>query len=155
MINNLSIPYEIEEHEAAFTIDEIQSLALRGIKKGEIPKNLFLKEKKGTRFFLVVIQNNKKLELKTLQTQLNSGALSFSPEKLLMQVLGVAKGTVTPLGIINDKAHCVEVILDETLRKAGFLGVHPNDNTATVWISPANLEKFIALQGNSFQYLPL
>jgi Ala-tRNA(Pro) deacylase len=143
----LGIPYEVVQHPAVFSIEEMDSLGVDF--NGEICKNLFLRDAKGRRHFLVVLQKDKKADLKNLAQQLESTALSFASPERLFKYLGLHKGEVTPLGVLNDTEHAVEVFFDEDLAGLPRLGVHPNDNTATVMISYENLIKVIERNGHT------
>lgn len=143
----MGIRYEITEHPAAFTIEEIDRDQLP---HGEdICKNLFLRDAKGKHHFLVVMNKDKRADLAVLRQQLGSTALSFASEERLMKYLGLPKGAVTPLGILNDSSHAVEVVFDEDLIGRERLGVHPLVNTATVWLSYEDLLRIIRENGNN------
>ena len=147
------ISHEIKEHNAVFTIDEVKEL---GIDAGEvIAKNLFLRNPKGDRHFLVVVTEDKRVDLKKLAECLHSGKLSFASEERLMKYLGLTKGSVSPFGILNDTEKAVEVIFDRDLHHVARFGVHPNDNTASVFLAVDDLEKIITSHGNLFQYLTI
>lgn len=151
ILNNLKIKYEALEHPEVKTMEEMNALGLDA--NNEIAKNLFLCDKKKKRFFIISISKNKAANLKELKNKLSAKSLSFASEEQLNTVLGLKKGQVTPLGILNDKEHRVEVIFDEDIRLFKRVGVHPNDNTATVFVSPADLEKIIVEHGNLFSYI--
>lgn len=143
----LGIRYEIAEHPAAFTIEDIDR---EGLPHSEdICKNLFLRDAKGRRHFLVVMSKEKRADLALLQQQLGSTKLSFASEERLMTYLKLQKGAVTPLGILNDTGHTVEVVFDSDLVGRARLGVHPLVNTATVWISYEDLLRIIRENGNT------
>lgn len=145
-LNRMGISYELEEHEAVYTIDEMDSLGIgRG---GEVVKNLFLRDAKGKRHFLVMIQKDKSADLKRLRGELDSTALSFGSQERLLKYLGLEKGAVTPFGVLNDPAGAVEVAIDRDLVGNPRLGVHPNENTATVWIGYENLKKALEASGH-------
>lgn len=122
-------------------------------KNGHIVKNLFLKNSNGKKHYLVVLKGDKKADLKSIKSQINSTALSFASEERLEKHLGLSKGAVTPLGIINDDEHLVNIVLDEDLKNEEILGVHPNVNTSTVFISYNDLIKFINSFGNEIFYV--
>lgn len=152
-LKELSIDYKIKEHPPVYTIDEMDNLNLE--ENGPIVKNLFLKNSNGKNHYLVVLKGDKKADLKSIKAQINSSSLSFASEDRLMKHLGLLKGAVTPLGIINNDDHDVEVILDEDLAKEQYLGIHPNVNTATIWISYEDLIKFINNCGNKITYVKI
>ena len=145
-----NIPFEWVEHKAVFTIEEMEELGLESM--DEIAKNLFLRDQKGKRHFLVVVKGLKQVNLKELGEKLGT-KLSFASEERLEKYLGLKKGAVTPLGILNDENCAVEVYMDEDLCKLERIGVHPNDNTASVYLSPADLLNIIKEHGNSLEVL--
>ncbi len=150
-LDELNIPYEIINHPPVYTIEEMEDFNLN--KKGHIVKNLFLKNSNGKKHYLVVLKGDKKADLKSIRSQINSTALSFASEERLEKHLGLLKGAVTPLGIINDYDHSVNVVLDEDLKNEKIIGVHPNVNTATVFITFDDLLKFINTFGNEIFYV--
>ena len=112
-----------------------------------------MKNSNGKKHYLVVLKGDKKADLKSIKSQINSTALSFASEERLEKYLGLSKGAVTPLGIINDEEHLVNIVLDEDLKKEEIIGVHPNVNTSTVFISYNDLIKFINSFGNEIVYV--
>ena len=112
-----------------------------------------MKNSNGKKPYLVVLKGDKKADLKSIKSQINSTALSFASEERLEKYLGLSKGAVTPLGIINDEEHLVNIVLDEDLKKEEIIGVHPNVNTSTVFISYNDLIKFINSFGNEIFYV--
>lgn len=150
-LDELKLEYEVIHHPAVFTIDEIAGLELD--KDGDIVKNLFLRDAKGIRHFLVVLDKDKKADLRIIRQQLGCTALSFASEERLEKYLQLSKGAVTPLGVINDADCCVEVVFDKDLIKKQKIGVHPNDNTATVWMSFDSLKTVIEQNGNRIEYV--
>jgi len=150
-LDELNIHYKLIDHPAVYTIDTMDELHLN--KNGHIVKNLFLKNSNGKKHYLVVLKGDKKADLKSIKSQINSTALSFASEERLEKHLGLSKGAVTPLGIINDDEHLVNIVLDEDLKKEEIIGVHPNVNTSTVFISYNDLIKFINSFGNEIFYV--
>lgn len=150
-LDELNIHYKLIDHPAVYTIDTMDELHLN--KNGHIVKNLFLKNSNGKKHYLVVLKGDKKADLKSIKSQINSTALSFASEERLEKHLGLSKGAVTPLGIINDEEHLVNIVLDEDLKKEEIIGVHPNVNTSTVFISYNDLIKFINSFGNEIFYV--
>ena len=145
-----NIPFEWVEHKAVFTIEEMEELGLESM--DEIAKNLFLRDQKGKRHFLVVVKGMKQVNLKELGEKLGT-KLSFASEERLEKYMGLKKGAVTPLGVLNDENCAVKVYMDEDLCKLERIGVHPNDNTASVYLSPADLLNIIKEHGNSLEVL--
>ena len=146
-LERLGITYEVFDHPAVYTIEEMDSLPMIA-DKDAIVKNLFLRDANGKRHFLVVLDKEKKADLKQLRVALNSSTLSFASEERLMKHLKLIKGAVTPFGILNNEDHKVEVVLDSSLVGRASIGVHPNDNTSTVFISYEDLSKVLRAQGN-------
>jgi Ala-tRNA(Pro) deacylase len=144
-LEGLGIATRTFEHPPLFTVQDSQSL------RGEIPgghtKNLFLKDKKG-RLFLVVALGRAHIDLKSLHKTLACDRLSFGKPDLLMEVLGVPAGSVTPFALINDKARRVTVILDAGMMRHERLNYHPLQNTATTNIARQDLLTFIRSCGH-------
>lgn len=143
--------YELIEHPAVFTIEEMDKLGIT--LSGEVCKNLFLRDAKGRRHFLVVVQKDKHADLRALEKELESTRLSFASAERLEKYLGLHQGEVTPLGVVNDADAAVEVAFDKDLVGNPKLGVHPNDNTATVWIAFDDLRKVIEANGNAIRFV--
>ena len=139
-LDSLDIDYEITEHPPVYTIDEMKNLGITH--KGDVVKNLFLRDAKGKRHFLVVLDKDKRADLKALQERLKKH-------------LGLSRGSVTPLGILNDAQGMVELVFDRDLIGRRRLGVHPNENTATIWISFDNLKKISEAFHHPIQYVSL
>ena len=144
------IRYEWAEHKAVFTIAEMEELGLESM--DEIAKNLFLRDQKGKRHFLVVIKGDKQADLKELGTLIGA-KLSFASEERLEKYMGLKKGAVTPLGILNDTDCAVEVFFDSDFVNMERIGVHPNDNTASVYLSVKDLLDIIREHGNKVEVM--
>ena len=141
----LGIATETVEHPAVFTVAESSLLESRI--PGGHTKNLFLKDKKD-RLFLVVALGHARIDLKTLHKRLGCERLSFGRPELLMEVLAVPPGSVTPFALINDGAHRVTVILDADMMRYERLNYHPLANTATTSIARDDLLRFIRSCGH-------
>jgi Ala-tRNA(Pro) deacylase len=149
----LGIRYEKYEHPAVFNSEDASKYwdPIAGTQC----KNLFLRNKKGDRHYLVVLEISKRADLKDLVKILGDDRLSFgSPDRLMAQ-LGLTPGSVSPFGLINDAAGSVRVILDADLRDKERLIFHPNINTASVVVSWADLERFLATRKNSIRLISL
>lgn len=153
MLNSLDIEYHVMNHRAVFTVDDMDDLKIT--QYGDVCKNLFLRDAKGERHFLVVISKDKQADLKSIQKQLGCSRLSFASEDRLYKYLNLQKGEVSPLAIINDSESAVEIVLDNELAQKNKLGFHPNDNTATVWISYDALKKVIEKNGNVIHFITI
>ena len=151
VLDNAGIRYRMVSHDPVYTIEEMERLHLDA--DAEIAKNLFLRDARGKRHFLVVLCSCKTVDLKELRGQLGTSALSFASEDRLKRFLGLEKGAVTPLGILNDEARAVEVLFDRDLAGLPSLGVHPNRNTATVFLAFSDLESLIRSHGNSVSFV--
>jgi Ala-tRNA(Pro) deacylase len=141
----LGIETETLDHPPVFTVAE--SSELERLLPGGHTKNLFLKDKKD-RLFLVVALGHARIDLKSLHKALGSDRLSFGKPELLMEVLGVTPGSVTPFALINDKALRVTVILDADMMRHERLNFHPLANTATTNIAREGLIAFIRACGH-------
>lgn len=150
-LRELQIGFDVTEHEAVFTIEEMSKLPNLNIE--DVCKNLFLRDERGKKHFLVVMCEEKQADLKKIREQIGSSRLSFASEERLAKYLGLTKGSVTPLGIFNDNNQEVELLIDSDLKGRPRLGFHPNNNTATVWISFASLEKIISSRGNRQRFI--
>ncbi|MDO4581184.1 MAG: prolyl-tRNA synthetase associated domain-containing protein [Bacillota bacterium] len=149
----LGISYTLTEHPAVYTIEEMDALGITA--EGEVVKNLFLRDAKGKRHFLLVLGKDKRADLKHIGAALEASHLSFASAERLQKYLGLTQGEVTPLGVVNDREAAVEVVFDSELRDSEKLGVHPNDNTATVWLSFAELLRYVQANGNSVSYIDI
>ena len=150
-LDEQGIAYEKMEHKAVFTMEEMDEVGISA--KGGVVKNLFLRDGKGKNHFLVVVPEAKRVNLSDLSAQLNASKMSFASADRLAKYLGVVQGAVSPLGVLNDENHVVEVVFDKDLIHASHVGVHPNDNTATVWMSFKDLKKLIEKLGNPISYI--
>lgn len=144
-LSELGIPAETFEHAAVFTVGD--SLELQRTIPGGHTKNLFLKDKKG-QLFLVVALHDAAIDLKYLHKPLGSGRLSFGSGELLLEVLGIKPGSVTPLALINDRARRVTVVLDHVMMQYDQLNFHPLENTATTGIARDDVLRFIRACGH-------
>lgn len=147
-LNSQNIKYEVTDHAPVFTMEEMQAEGLD--KLGTICKNLFIRDQKGKKHFLVTADDATHINLKELGAKLEAGKVSFASAERLEKYLGVTAGCVSPLGILNDKEHAVTVVLDKKLVGLDRLGIHPNDNTSTLFLSFDSLIKAIESVGNNY-----
>ncbi len=150
-LKELSVDYELKEHPAVFTMDELDSLKLN--ENNEICKNLFLRDYKGKRHALVILRGDKHADLALIRDEIDSTKLSFASDERLLKYLDVKKGSVSLLGIINDTAGAVEVYLDEDLKKLPRLGFHPNDNTATLFFSFDDAVRYVESTSHEVHFI--
>src|SRR5580765_198378 len=132
----LGIAFERHEHPPVATAVEADE-HWSGIDAAHC-KNLFLRNQKGTRHYLVIVQHRKRVDLRAMAEQIGDGKLSFASPERLMTHLGVTPGSVSPFGLINDHDHAVRVVLDRDFQAAARLSFHPNINTVTFTVSAAD-----------------
>lgn len=144
-LDELGIETRTVEHPPVHTVEE--SKRLRGDLPGAHCKNLFLKDKKGA-IWLVVALEDREVDMKDLRHRIGSSHLSFGKPELLMEVLGIEPGSVTPFALINDGAQRVNVVLDAEMMSFELLNYHPLSNDATTSISPDGLVAFIRSCGH-------
>ena len=149
----MNINCDIVEHPAVYTIEDMDNLHIDA--NNQVVKNLFVRDDNKKRFFLISVRKDKRVDLKVLRAKLNCRPLSFASENALKEILGLDKGSVTPFGVLNDTSCKVEVVIDNDVRNFHHIGIHPNDNKATVWIKPEDLEAVIRKHGNIFSYVQI
>lgn len=147
----LGIVYERHEHPPVPTVEDAERY-WSGIEATHC-KNLFLRNQKGNRHYLVVLLHSKKADLRAVANQIGDGKLSFASPERLQTHLGLTPGSVSPFGLINDQAHAVRVVLDRDLKSAERVSFHPNVNTRTLVISRGDFERFLAACGNPVQFV--
>jgi len=145
LLDRLGIKTATTEHPPLHTVEESQ--ALRGEIAGGHTKNLFLKDKKD-QVFLVVAEEDAPIDMKGLHKRLGSARLSFGKPELLMDLLGVVPGSVTPFGVVNDTEKRVTVILDSALLRHEELNFHPLQNVATTTIGRDDFVAFLRHAGH-------
>lgn len=140
-----NIWHEITQHEAVYNMEELKAV--------ELPypewdaKNLFVRDDKKRNYYLITVKGEKRVDLKEFRKQNGLRNLSFASEADLMEYMQLTPGSVSPLGLLNDPEHRVQFYLDAELA-GNKIGVHPNDNTATVWMETDDLIKLIQNNGN-------
>ena len=143
--------FERYEHRAVMTVAESELLAPK--MPGAKTKNLFLRDKKGSKHFLVTIPAALTVNLKQLGALLGVAGLSFASPERLLNYLGVLPGSVTLLGLVNDPAHDVQFVIDQDLWDAPAVQAHPLVNTATMVVPQAELTRFLAATGHAPQII--
>ena len=147
------IDYEVYYHPEAPTIEIARRYWRRDGSKH--CKNLFFRNHKGNRHYLVVFDCERELAIHDLEHRLHQGKLSFASEQRMDRYLGLRPGSVSPFGLINDAENHVHLFLDRTLRDYPSLSFHPNDNTATVVISQQMFGRYLEAVGNTYEYISL
>lgn len=141
------IGFETTEHQAVYTMEELSDVVLPYPEADA--KNLFVRDDKKRQYYLITVKGDKRVDLKAFRRQHATRPLSFASENELKDILGLVPGAVTPLGILNDAEHRVQLYLDEAfLDSPGLVGIHPNDNTATVWLKTEDLIAIIQEHGS-------
>jgi len=153
LLEYLNIPFEYIEHPAAPTI-EIAKQYWKGYDAKHC-KNLFFRNHKGNRHYLVILDCDCDMDIHSIEKQLRQGKLSFASEQRMMKYLGLMPGSVTPFGLINDREHHVFVFLDKNLQKTECLSFHPCINTASLIISKDDFIRFLEYTQNSYKWLEL
>ncbi len=141
----LGIAVRTVRHPAVYTVDEAKRL--RGAVPGLHVKNLFLKDRKGG-LWLLVAREDRAIALKELARRLDVKGFSFASPELLLEVLGVEPGAVTPFALVNDAAGRVRLLLDRALADDAEVNFHPLVNTATTTIAAADFLRFAAATGH-------
>jgi Ala-tRNA(Pro) deacylase len=150
-LGELGIAYERHEHPPLPTVEAAEQY-WAGIDATHC-KNLFLRNQKGNRHYLVVLVHSKKADLRSVADQIGDGKLSFASPERLERHLGLTPGSVSPFGLINDRAHAVRVVLDRDLKTADRLSFHPNINTRTLVVAGADFQRYLAACGNPVLYV--
>jgi len=153
MLREKQVAYRMVAHPAVFTMEEMEKLGL-GEDTQAVAKNLFLRDDKKRNYYLVVIKGDKRVDLKGLRKTIQSRPLSFASQEELGQYLGLKAGSVTPLGILNDTERKVAVFIDQDFQ-GGEIAVHPERNTATLWMRTEDLKRIIELHGNQVSFIRL
>lgn len=142
------ISYTMQEHPPVFTMEDMESLGLMQ-QAGKVCKNLFLRNAKKTAYYIVCMPMEKKIPLKELGMQIANAGFSFVSPECMRHYLGITPGSVSPLGVLNDASHTVQVVLDNDIMAWPCVGVHPNENTATIWIAPNDLIHLLQAAGHA------
>jgi Ala-tRNA(Pro) deacylase len=151
-LDAIGVAHATTDHEAVFTVEE--SRALHASIPGLHSKNLFFKDA-GDRLWLVTAEADRRIDLKTLHHRIGAKRLSFGKPDLLMEVLGVVPGSVTPFALLNDTARRVTFFLDADLARSTQLNFHPLENTATTTVSADGLRSFLRSTGHDLHVVDL
>ena len=146
-----AIKLERHEHAAVMTVAESELLV--PLLPGAKTKNLFLRDKKGLKHFLVTIPAALSVNLNQLGDVLGAGRLGFASAERLLTHLGVTPGSVSMLGLVNDTAHSVQFVIDQSLWDAPAVQAHPLLNTATMVVPHVDLVRFLAATGHEPQII--
>jgi Ala-tRNA(Pro) deacylase len=142
-----SIRHEVTEHGAVFSMDELDAVDMPH--RDRLAKNIFVRDDRKENHYLITVRGERRVDLKEFRTTFGLRHLSFAPEEDLTALLGVHPGSVSPFGLLNDSGHKVRFFADRRfLEGDGLIGIHPNDNTATVWMNVNDLLIVIREHGN-------
>lgn len=153
LLDELQIGYEYYEHPPAPTIEE----AIKYWKDLDAThcKNLFFRNHKGNRHYLVILDHRQELNIRDLEQRLKQGKLTFASPKRMMKYLGITPGSVSPLALIHDTEKHVHLFLDERLKESKTISFHPCINTASLVISYDDFMRFLQHQGNTWEYVKM
>lgn len=153
-LSKKDIWFEVTEHQAVYNMEELSEVALPYPEADA--KNLFVRDDKKRNFYLITVKGDKRVDLKEFKKENNTRRLSFSSENDLMDVMGLIPGAVSPLGILNDSEHKVHFFIDaDFFDEPGLIGIHPNDNTATVWLKTEDLVTIVKEHENQVTVVQL
>ncbi|MDX9948612.1 MAG: prolyl-tRNA synthetase associated domain-containing protein [Bacteroidales bacterium] len=153
VLDKLGISFDYHEHPPLNTIEEA-IIHWKDFNSGRC-KNIFFRNHKGDRHYLVVLEHLRQLDIHDLEKRLRQGKLTFASDKRLMKYLGVEPGSVSPFGLINDTENHVHLFIDEQLNDFERLAFHPNINTASLVIARSDLIRFLEFTGNSYEFIKL
>ncbi len=148
MLKKQKISHEIDEHEAVFNMTELSNQ--KALYPDSVAKNLFVRDDKKRNYIMITVRGNKRVKLKDFEKAHAFRHLSFASPNDMQKYLGVQPGSVSPFGLLNDKDCVVKWFYDADFAKSQnhMAGVHPNDNTATVWLKIEDLINIIQQHGN-------
>ena len=149
-----NIEHEITEHAAVFNMEEVAQIELP-YPEAEA-KNLFVRDDKKRNFYLITVKGSKRVDLKQFKKEHGTRSLQFASAEMLMDMMGLIPGAVTPMGLLNDDECRITWFMDkEFIDSDGLIGVHPNSNDATVWLKASDLTKLIKEHGNKVNLVNL
>lgn len=152
-LGKMNIPYEVVEHPPALTTEEADSYIVG--KEGVRTKTLFLTNKKKTAYYLVIMDEAKRLNMKNLAEILNEKRISFGSPERLMKKMALSPGVVSIFGLLNNDEHDIKVYLDKEMLSERLISFHPNDNTKTIFISTEDMYRFITTIGYDYTIVEL
>lgn len=141
------IRYKVTEHPAVFNMAQLSSVPLPYPEADA--KNLFVRDDKRKNYYLLTVRGDQRVDLKAFRKTYGTRPLTFVPPDELSELLGLIPGAVSPFGLLNDEERKVAFYIDRSfLEGSGLVGVHPNDNTATVWLKTADLLSLLREHGS-------
>tara|TARA_B100000579_G_scaffold423924_1_gene427658 strand:- start:656 stop:1147 length:492 start_codon:yes stop_codon:yes gene_type:complete len=148
-LDSINVSYERFDHTAVYTVSEAKRLSPK--MEGASTKNLFLRDKKGIRHFLVVVPQDKKVDLKELSSILEASRLSFASPDRLKKYLGIDPGSVSLLALLNNSDKTVEVFVDNEIWQAEIILCHPLVNTSTLAVPRNGIKQFLENTGHTLR----
>lgn len=143
LLDSLGVSYQRIDHPAAMTMEECEDIDR--ILDATICKNLFLCNRQETAFYLLMIPGNKTFKTKDISAQIGSARLSFGKPEFMEQFLDITPGSVSVMGLMNDKEKRVQLLIDEDVLKGEYIGCHPCINTSSLRIKTKDMtEKIIS-----------
>ena len=148
------IAHEITEHAPVFNMEELALVELPYPDRDA--KNLFVRDDKRRNYYLITVRGDKRVDLKEFRRRQGTRPLTFASPQELLDLLGLTPGAVTPFGLLNDTEHRVHLYIDRDFwQGSGLIGVHPNDNTTTVWLQAGDLVALLREQGAAVDQVEL
>lgn len=148
------IEHEITEHAAVYNMEELAQVQLPYPDRDA--KNLFVRDDKRRNYYLITVRGDKRVNLKDFRRKQSTKPLTFASPEELEEILGLIPGAVTPLGLLNDAGCRVHFYIDRDFwQGSGLIGVHPNDNTATVWLKAEDLVQLLRDHGTAVDIVAL
>ena len=145
------VTYEVTEHKAVYNMDELAEVELPYPEADA--KNLFVRDDKKSSYYLITVRGSKRVDLQEFRKAYGTRRLSFASAEDLVRLLGLFPGSVTPLGLLNNTERNVKLFLGSDFADDDLIGVHPNENTATVWLKAGDLVRLIREHGNEVELI--
>lgn len=153
-LESLGVDYHRVDHEAAMTMEAC--VAIDGVLGTTMCKNLMLCNRQCTDFYILLTPGDKKFKTSVLSKQIGSSRLSFADGQYMEQFLDITPGSLSVLGLMNDKEYRVQLLIDQDVLKGEYIGVHPCVNTASLKLKTADLtEKIIPAMGHAPTFVDL
>jgi len=153
VLDELGIPFEYHEHLPTPTVDDARKYWTDT--ETTYCKNLFFRNHKGNRHYLVIMESSQDLNIHDLEKRLKQGKISFASDQRMQKYLGLQAGSVSPFGLINDTEHHVHVFFDNALQHAKKISFHPNDNRVSLILPAAGFWRYMDATKNGYDFVDL
>ena len=154
LIKEKGIWHEIEEHEAVFNMKDLAAIKVKYPEYDA--KNLFVRDDKKKEYYLITVKGDKRVDLNKFKEEHKTRRLSFASPNDLESIMNLIPGAVSPLGLLNDNELKVKFYIDNAfLKNKKIIGIHPNDNTATLWLKTEDLIEIIKEHGNEIHIIKI